>query len=86
MSRLGVGSNGGTRGSSLAPTRNRLCHASRGHQRKEPIRGRAGPEERRSSNELEPPERGVAFVLWLFAVLVAQAEALLWLFVRMYAQ
>jgi hypothetical protein len=46
----------------------------------------AGPEERRSSNEPEPPERGVAVVLWLFAVLVAQVEALLWLFERMYAQ
>jgi hypothetical protein len=42
------------------------------------------PEERRSSNEPEPPERGFAVVLWLFAVLIAEVEALLWLFERMY--
>jgi hypothetical protein len=44
------------------------------------------PEERRSSNEPEPPKRGIAVVLWLFAVLIAEVEAVLWLFERMYAQ
>jgi hypothetical protein len=44
------------------------------------------PEERRSSNEPELPDRGCAVVLWLFAVLIAEVEALLWLFERMYAQ
>jgi hypothetical protein len=45
--------------------------------------------ERRSSNERnepEPPDRGCAVVLWLFAVLIAEVEALLWLFERTYAQ
>jgi hypothetical protein len=44
------------------------------------------PEESRSSNEPEPPDRRCAVVLWLFAVLIAEVEALLWLFERMYAQ
>jgi hypothetical protein len=44
------------------------------------------PEERRSSKEPEPPERGIAVVLWLFAVLIAEVEAVLWVFERMYAQ
>jgi hypothetical protein len=30
--------------------------------------------------------RGCAVVLWLFAVLIAEVEALLWLFERTYAQ
>jgi hypothetical protein len=67
--------------------RSKLCVADRGHQRKgaETV-AETVPEERRSSNEPEPPERGVAVVLWLFAVLIAEVEALLWLFEPMYAQ
>jgi hypothetical protein len=44
------------------------------------------PEGRRSSNEPGPPKRGIAVVLWLFAVLIAEVEAVLWVFERMYAQ
>lgn len=44
------------------------------------------PGKGRSSNEPEPRERGVAVALSLFAVLIAEVEALLWLFERMYAQ
>jgi hypothetical protein len=44
------------------------------------------PEETRSSKEPAPPERGKAVVLWLFVVLIAEVEAVLWLFERMYAQ
>jgi hypothetical protein len=44
------------------------------------------PEERSSNNEPEPPEHGVAVVLWLFAVLIVEVEAVLWPFERMYAQ
>ena len=42
-------------------------------------------EESRSSNQAEPPKRGIAVVLWLFAVLIAEVEAVLWLLERMYA-
>lgn len=42
-------------------------------------------EQRRSSDDPEPPrERGFALVLWLFAMLIAEVDAFLWLFERMY--
>jgi len=44
------------------------------------------PGERRSSNGPEPHGRGLAVVLWLFAALMAEVDALLWLFERMSAQ
>ena len=81
-----MAASGGTRGSGLAPTRSRLVVHPADIRERSRDGARNGPEERRSSNEPEPPKRGIAVVLWLFAVLIAEVEAVLWLFERMYAQ